>query len=292
MLEARADRVRRTATVHEDWLAWLPEAKDHLFAFTNQELEASYISLSVTLDDAFTLCKQGMFLQAREQAATFADLFERLASGSRAVLRALYEHGQQVGTVPNFAPLRSDYFRSERAKQIARTNSLCSFLILRPRKRFFRKLAAVEQVVADLHREARNLTRQISGATGLHVDKEWKRLEVLHYDLNTCLRETTVMLKSFLCVLPANELTELRNRLFPVLAAAVASRLPEPRLTTLVRSGRQSAVQRAAGTSGDFPGTAPAQPQPHHNRDNSGSGDGIPSEWMRPDGTSGSNETN
>ncbi len=292
MLEARADRVRRTATVHEDWVAWLPEAKDHLFAFTNQELEASYISLSVALDDAFTLCKQGMFLQAREQAATFADLFERLAGGSRAVLRALYEHGQQFGTVPNFAPLRSDYFRSERAKQIARTNSLCSFLILRSRKRFFRKLAAVEQVVADLHREARNLTRQISGATGLHVDKEWKRLEVLHYDLNTCLRETTIMLKSFLCALPANELTELRNRLFPVLAAAVASRLPEPKLTTLVRSGRQSAVRRAVGTGGNFPGTSPVQPQPHNNRDNSGSGDGIPSNWMRPDGTRGSNETN
>ena len=137
MLEARVDRVRRTATVHEDWVAWLPEAKDHLFAFTNQELEASYISLSVTLDDTFSLCQQGRFPQAREQAANFADLADRLAGGLRAVLRSMHEHGQQFGTVPNFAPLRSDYFRSDRAKQIARTNNLFSFLILRSRKRFF-----------------------------------------------------------------------------------------------------------------------------------------------------------
>jgi hypothetical protein len=284
VLEPRADRVRRTATVHEDWLAWLPDAKDHLFAFTNQELEASYISVSVALNDALTLCKQGMFLQAREEATTFTDLFERVSGGLRAVLRAVDEHGQEFGTMPNFAPLRSDYFRSERAKQIARTNSLFSFLVLRSRKRFFRKLAAVEQVVADLHREARNLTRQMSGAAGEQVDKEWKRLEVLHYDLNTCLRETTVMLKSFFCVLPANELAGFRNRLFPVLAAAVASRLPEPRLTILVRLGRQSAVQHAMAAGGDFPGTVPLQPQPHLKRDNSGSGDGIPTNRMRPDG--------
>ena len=83
MLEPRVDRIRRMATVHDDWIAWLPEAKDDLFAFTNQELESAYISLSVTLDDAFTLCKQGMFPTAREQAPNFADLFGGLAGRLR-----------------------------------------------------------------------------------------------------------------------------------------------------------------------------------------------------------------
>lgn len=292
MLEARVDRVRRTATVHEDWIAWLPEAKDHLFAFTNEELEASYVSLSVTLDDTFSLCQQGKFPQAREQAANFADLADRLAGGLRAVLRSMHEHGQQFGTVPNFAPLRSDYFRSDRARQIARTNNLFSFLILCSRKRFFRKLAAVEQVVADLRREVRGLVRQISEATGLQVDKAWKCLEVLHYDLNTCLRETMIMLKSFFCVLPCDEVGGFRKRLFPVLAAAVASRPAEPRLTNLPRPGRQSNLQRAIAVAGDLVGTVPFHPQAHRSIDNSGSEDGIPSTRMRPDGTGGSNETN
>jgi hypothetical protein len=34
----------------------------------------------------------------------------------------------------------------------------------------------------------------------------WKKLEVLGYDLNTCMGETTIVLKSFLCALPADEL--------------------------------------------------------------------------------------
>ena len=101
MLETRIDRVRRTATVQEDWLAWLPEAKDTLFAFTHHELEVSYSILSVTLDDALTLCKQGMLLPARGQTAIFADLFERLAGCLRGVLRALYEHGHAFGTLAN-----------------------------------------------------------------------------------------------------------------------------------------------------------------------------------------------
>jgi hypothetical protein len=291
VLEARVDRVRRTATVQEDWQAWLPEAKDHLFAFTNKELEASYVVLSVTLDDAFTFCQRGMFLPARDQAAVFGDLFERVSGCLRGVLRALCEHGRDFGTLPNVAPLRPGFFRSERAQQIARTNNLFSFLVLRSRKRFFRKLGAVEQIVADLHLEARGLTGKIAQADGLHISKQWKRLEILHYDLNTCLCETTIMLKSFFCVLPIDELTEFRKRLLPVPAAARGMALPEPLFTNTKRaaSGRQMPVYRAGGIQ--FPEVPRLQPQSYHPRDNSGSGDSISTSRMHPDGTSGPNET-
>jgi len=276
--------------VHEDWLAWLPEAKDHLYAFTNQELDVSYATLSVTLDDAFTLCQHGLFHPARDQAANFEDLFDRLACGLRGVLRALYEHGRQFGTLPNFAPLRSDYFRSERARQIARSNNSFSFLILRSRKRFFRKLGAVEQIVADLHKQCRHLTQEIAQTTALHVHKEWRRLEILHYDLNTCLCETKVMLKSFFCVLPCDEVTEFRKQLLMVPAPGPTT---QPRLTNLVRTARQFATQRALAGGGDSASrNVPLQSQVYHSRDNSGSEDGIPSTRMRPDGTGGSNETN
>ena len=64
---------RRTGQrVHEDWLAWLPEEKDRLFDATLNELEVSYVILSVSLDDAFNLCKQGKLSAAREQAGMFA----------------------------------------------------------------------------------------------------------------------------------------------------------------------------------------------------------------------------
>ncbi len=60
MEDAIANRgLRRTASVQEDWVAWLPEEKDRLFDAILSELEISYGILSVTLDDAFNLCRSG-----------------------------------------------------------------------------------------------------------------------------------------------------------------------------------------------------------------------------------------
>ena len=294
MLEARVGRVRRTGTVQEDWVAGLPEAKDQLFAFTRKDLEVSYVILSVVLDDALTLCKQERVPPTREQAAIVADLFDRLAGHLRRVLRALYEHGRQFGTLTNVAPLRPDCFRTLRAQQIAGTNNSFSFLILRSRTRLFRKLAAVEQIVADLHREARSLTKEIADGAALTMNEQWMRLEVLHYDLNTCLCETTIVLKSFFCVLPSDELTEFRNRLLLLAPAAAArSRRPDLLLGKMGLARRQPARQAFAAVD-DFPENAPFHQRSchNHNRDNSGSKDRISSSRMPPDGTGGPNETN
>lgn len=290
MIETRVDRVRRTKTVREDWLAWLPEAKDDLFALTQQDLEVSYVSLSVILDDAFTLCHQRLFRPAREQAAIFADLFDRLAAGLRRVLRALYEHGNKFGTLPNFAPLRADCFRGMRAQQIARTSNLLSFMVLRSRNRFFRKLGAVEQIVADLRLDARRFVAETGPLGAEGITEEWRRLEILHYDLNTCLQETVVMLKSFFCVLPPEELADFRRQLQPAAASAI---LPaaQPRLkSTLIRSAGHALAHKQEVVAGEhFSKEAPVTA---HLRDNSGSGDGITLTRIRPDGTSGPNETN
>jgi hypothetical protein len=45
--------------------------------------------------------------------------------------------------------------------------------------------------------------------TGLSTDPFllWKTIDAAHYDLNTCLRETIVLLKSFLRALPDDQLT-------------------------------------------------------------------------------------
>jgi len=47
----------------------------------------------------------------------------------------------------------------------------------------------------------------------------WKELEVLGYDLNTCMGETTVVLKSFFCALPADELEAFRQKLVTLVPA-------------------------------------------------------------------------
>ena len=264
MEDAVANRgLRRTASVQEDWVAWLPEEKDRLFDATLNELGISYGILSVTLDDAFTLCGQGKLAPAREQARMFAELFDRLAARLRGILRSLYEHSRQFDTFPNTAPLRPGFFRSERARQVARSNNLLALIRFRARTRFFRKLGALEEIVAGLQRQARETARDIAEGVTLSWREQWTRLEVLDYDLNTSLCETAIVLKSFFCVLPIEELPAFRQRVVlltakPSLTArrpgqASAKVEPACRKTAAQGTQEQPAVPRDSRSSPERP---------------------------------------
>jgi hypothetical protein len=152
----------------------------------------------------------------------FGELFDRLAGRLRGILRSLYEHDRQFGTFPNTAPLRPGFFRSERAQQVARSNGLLAVVRFRARTRFVRKLGALEEIVAGLQREVRETAREIAEGIAVSWRKQWTHLEVLDYDLNTSLCETTIVLKSFFCVLPIEQLPAFRQR--------VISHSPKPSL--------------------------------------------------------------
>jgi hypothetical protein len=208
--------VQRSFDVREDWLARLPEEKDRFFESIHSELETSYVITSISLSDVLTLCREGRLPPAGEQSAIVVTLFGRLARELRAVLRAMGEHGRRFGTVPAVIPLRPGFFRSAGAQRIARTNHLVSRVLFSVRARFFRKNRALLQIVAGVQHETRHIARTKTG----EITLSWSRLEEFHYDLNTCLRETLVILKSFLCVLPAQELAPFQGRLH--------SRMPHP----------------------------------------------------------------
>lgn len=245
---------RRTASVQEDWVAWLPEEKDRLFDATLNELEISYSILSVTLNDAFNLCRQGKIAPAREQARIFAELFERLGLRLRAVLRCLHEHGREFGTFANTAPLRPGFFRSERARQVARANNLLALIRFRTRTRFFRKLGALEEIVAGLQREARKTAQEIAEGIAVSWPDQWTQLEVLDYDLNTSLRETEIVLKSFFCVLPIAELPIFRQKAMPLMQQAAQPnrhrRLVLAKLEPASRKGSHPPAERPTPAQG------------------------------------------
>jgi hypothetical protein len=292
-MEEAPREMRRMATVREDWTAWLPEEKDILFDATLEELEVRYVILSVTLNEAFSLCKQRKLGPAREESVMFADLFDRLTGCVHGVLGALGEHGRRFGTLPNVLPLCADFFRSEHAQRVARANNLAYVIVLRTRGRFFRKLAAIKRTLDALRNEARDIAGVIVDGSGVALPNQWKRLEVLHYDLNTCLRETTVVLKSFLCVLPSDQLPPFRQRLL--------SRLPSNLTTRTRRSAAFLPQLPLLGSGGALCRTlvtVPHSAQVRQGRarkarkDNSRSKDRIPTDRMRPDGTGGPHETN
>jgi hypothetical protein len=210
----RAKRAgQRSRTVREDWIAWLPEEMDQLFGATRNELECSNVILSVALDEALALCEQQQFTIASERAVVFAGLFDRLAIRLRIVIRTIEEHGTHFGTLPNVTALASENFRGTTAQRIAFMDSLLAKVVFRGRTRFFHKLHALREIIEDLQKETRVIVEDVSDGAPLFPDRAWRELEVLGYDLNTCMGETTVVLKSFFCVLPPEELEAFRQKL-------------------------------------------------------------------------------
>ena|ERR1700692_4798017 len=84
------------------------------------------------------------------------------------------------------------------------------------RTRFFHKLDCIDEIVKGLQEEAHAVISEMSRNTAMYPDQAWQQLEVLGYDLNTCTGETTVILKSFFCALPPEELETFRLKLIKV----------------------------------------------------------------------------
>jgi hypothetical protein len=208
--ETRGTRgVQRSFDVREDWLSSLPEEKDRLFESVRFELESAYQITSIALNDVLTLCREDRLPPAAEQSAILGTLFDRLTRQLHAVLRAMSEHGRHFGTVSMVIPLRPGFFRSSNAQRIARKTPMFPPVLFSAKRRFFRKIRALTQIVTALQKETNRLARVQSP----HIAQSWNQLEEFHYDLNTCLRETVVTFKSFLWVLPTQELAPFELRL-------------------------------------------------------------------------------
>ena len=210
----RANRAgQRSRSVREDWLAWIPNEMDQLFDAVRAELETSNLILDITLDEALSLCKGGQFDSAKERAGVFAGLFDRLAVRLCHVIRTIKDHGSHFGTLPNVLALAPSNFRGATAQRVARVNSLLARVLFHGRTRFFHKLYSLDEIIAALQKEMRAIVTDLSEGESLFPDLAWQELEVLEYDLHTCMGETTVVLKSFFCALPPEELETFRQKL-------------------------------------------------------------------------------
>src|SRR5271169_380050 len=210
----RAKRAgQRSRTVREDWSAWIPNEMDQLFDATRHELESSNFILSISLDEALSLCKGGQFDTAKERVTVIAGLFDRLAVRVGHVIRTIKDHGVHFGTLPNVKPLSPSNFRGAAAQRVALMNNLLAKVVFPERTRFFHKLYSIGEIIEDSQKEAHAIVSGISEGATQFPDRAWQQLEVLGYDLNTCMGETTVILKSFFCALPAEELETFREKL-------------------------------------------------------------------------------
>jgi hypothetical protein len=205
--------LQKRRSVLKDWRAQLSEEKTLLFQGQVCRWESSYGMLSVALDDALTLRARGDLTRARPQALLSSEILERLAAELVAALGAMGDYGRHFGAVAAIIPLDPEFFRDETARKAAYWSSVLSRILLGERARFFHKLRTLAAIIEDLAEEFREAAEEIAEGITANPQGCWGTVERLHDDFNTCLREATVILKSFLHALPIEQLENLRSRL-------------------------------------------------------------------------------
>jgi hypothetical protein len=230
-------------TIGEEWEAWLPPTKAEAFAAAKSVLCADSAMLEVALNEGVGLSRRGSPAPCCEFAQICTDLFERLAVRLEAALRTLHRNAQNSGILPNVSPLCSGFFRSEAARSQAKRSRFFSH-ILSSSSQLSLKLDDLVIIVGDLVAEFRPLAGELGLDRAADPEASWDRLELLDYDLKTCLAEMLVVLKSFLHVLPDEETLHFRRQM----EAAVRT------------SSRLSAIASLTGEELTLPGPAKAEP--------------------------------
>jgi len=205
-------QAHRKRTIGEEWEGWLPPSKAETFAAAKSALCADSSMLEVALNEGVGSSHRCSPATSCEVAPICADLFERLAVRIEVALRTLHSTAQNFGILPSVAPLYSGFFRSEAARRQAKRSRLLSHF-LTSSSQFFLKLDDLVIIVADLAAEFRPLAGQIGLDRAASPEAFWDRLEMLDYDLKTCLAETLVVLKSFLYVLPDEQTQHFRRQM-------------------------------------------------------------------------------
>ena len=201
------------SSVREDWCTQLPDEKNRMFDSIVHRWESAYAVFSVSLDHAMALRAKGKLTRARQcvdiAAAAVTDLTEPLASSCR----TLEKWGRHLAVPPTVASLNPSFYRSESARQNAQWNQLMHRVLFGSRSRFLHKLRVLEMSVSALGNEFHREAEELAAGLHIHPDSSWPRLDELHYDVNTCLRETVVVLKSFMLALPPKSLTFFHDEL-------------------------------------------------------------------------------
>ncbi len=207
----------------------LPREKGEIFDTVVGRWECVYAMMSVALDDSLSLRSRGELVCARQQVGVASDLLEKLAASLTSFCSTLQYRGKSAAELPRVKPLNPSFFRGNSAQSAASWNEIIHHLLFRSRSRFFHKLRILSEILDELDHEFRESAGDIARGMDTQPVASWIKLDDLHYDFSTCLRETEVMLKSFLRVLPAEQLPGLARDLD---AVPMAAPLPaKPRLS-------------------------------------------------------------
>ena len=192
--------------VSDDWFRALPREKTELFDTVVRRWECTYAMMSVTLDESFSARARGELVCARQQVSIAADLLVRLTASLVSFCDALSARGRRIRRLPVVEPLKTNFFRSNTGQSAASWNAILHRVLFASRSRFIHKLRILSDTIERLDRDFAETAGDLSKGLSTQPRECWERLDVLHYDFNTCLREAEVVLKSFLRALPEEQL--------------------------------------------------------------------------------------
>jgi len=184
------------------------------------------------------LGREGGFFKSVTAIGTSSELCSFFTAPLAGLLRALSEHAGHYGTIPNAVPLDPANYLGPRCQRSARMSGLLNRVLLSHRLQFLHKVNTLEEMVEDAGKDFRVAADEL--ATGLSMDpgRRWDEVDAGHYDLNTCLRETIVLLKSFLIAIPDGQLAAFQD----TTRVQWGVREAEAPLQTVIRDRRIAAI--------------------------------------------------
>jgi hypothetical protein len=201
-------------SVLQDWIGALPPRQMQSFTNLRERWNSAYAMGSVALEGAFELRVNGNNRYAAQQAKIAGELLERLADDLISGCRIMEDEARHFADIPAVDPLDPANFRTPTILWSLSLSRLLHQVAFGARNRFFHKVRTLERTVEAL---ADEFSEVLADVVAISPSVEsWDALERLHDDLNTCLRESEVVLKSFL------------RALSPEVALPVLARLEAP----------------------------------------------------------------
>lgn len=203
----------RYGSVSQDWRRPLSHEKSRAYGNTMRTLETAYTVFSINLDEAFGFQRCGRMAPAHEVLRVAPALCRRLALPLHSLLCTMLDHAKHFGTTPNLVPLNPDNFQHARSQRVALFSDLFSKVLLTRKSQFLHKISALTDLVDELDLSFENTIEGLCEKESLYPERDWELLGSVHYDLNTCLRETEVLFKSFLHALPHGQFEDFESNM-------------------------------------------------------------------------------
>ena len=199
-------------SVEVDWFGGLPVTQLQAFRTYASEFEALYLMLSVSLNEAIGLRDSGALAKSFKALSLTSSLCVRFTEALEDILRSLVQYSEEHETAPSVAALNPADFLGGRSHRAALKDAIWHRTLFSQGAQFLSKIRTLRSMVIYIGSDFCQAADSLA-STDLVAEssKLWAVMDSGHFDLNTCLRESMVMLKCFLRVLPDEQVRDFQN---------------------------------------------------------------------------------